>query len=326
MRRLIIIFVFITGCVFVVEAQSDPNARDLQVLSKWFEGEFDNDSQLWLEGRRDWKGTEEHKHRRIHATHVKIDASSIGEYVFYVEEYVDDIDTIITRQRVVSLESVPDSGYILMKIYFLKDGPQYYLRNNEGMFTGKVTEDDLFGLDGCDVVIRREGEQYEGHMRYKACQLGEGVLKRYSLHDIIISKNQYWRIDQTYLVSNDQIDSGHPSSVPFKMRKAEYYKCDVSFYDKAYYMPSDKDTKYTGERIHNQGGSKWFYNPATEKKYILQIREKEYPFYSSGSDFLMLRFKQEDKLASDVIVTVSPGTKALSFNMGKASAFCEKEN
>lgn len=326
MKRVIILFALITGCNFTAQAQSDPNARDLEVLSKWFEGTFDNDSQLWLEGRRDWKGKEEYKHQRNHATHIKINAPALGEHVFYVEEFIDDIDSVITRQRVVSFESEPDSGHIQMKIYFLKEGEQYHLRNNEGTFTHSITEDDLFGLDGCDVVIRREGEQYEGHMRHKACQFGEGDLRRYSVHDIIISKSQYWRIDQTYLVSNDNFHDGNPSPIPFKMRKAAYYKCDVSFYEKAYYMPSDKDTKYTGERIHNQGGSKWFYNPVTEKKHILQIREKEYPFYSSGSDFLMLRFKQEDKLASDVIVTVSPGTKTLSFNMGQSSAFCEKED
>jgi hypothetical protein len=223
----------------------------------------------------------------------------------------------------VSFESVADSSFIEMKIYFLKDGADYYLNNNGGSFDHEISMDDLFVLDGCGLIIKRQGEQYIGRMRHKACQFGEGDLKRYSVHNIIISQNQYWRIDKTFLLSNNELYAGNPSSDYHKMRKAQNYSCDVSFYEKAYYLPSELDKKYTEVRIHNQGGSDWFYNPIEEKKYMLQIREKEYPFYESGSDFLMVRFKAEDSVASNVIVTASPGTKNLSFNIGTASASCQ---
>ncbi|MEM6699525.1 MAG: hypothetical protein AAF599_14075, partial [Bacteroidota bacterium] len=50
-------------------AQSDPNARDLVKLTQWFEGEFDNDSQIWYENRYSWKGNPEERHHRIHTFH-----------------------------------------------------------------------------------------------------------------------------------------------------------------------------------------------------------------------------------------------------------------
>ncbi len=62
------------------------------------------------------------------------------------------------------------------------------------------------------------------------------------------------------------------------------------------------------------------------KKHMVQIREKEYQFYEQGSDYLMIRCKVEDAVASNVIVTTSPGTKNLSFNMGSASASCELQD
>ena len=320
--RQVINILLISLFALQLSAQSDPNARDLRILTEWFEGEFDNDSQLWLEGRRDWKGNEEEKHERLHVTHLRIDAAEIGRNVFYVEEYSDDIDSVITRQRIVSFESDPQQGSMIMKIYFLRDGEKYFLRNNKGLFEHNLSRENLFSIDGCDLIFTRSGEQYEGRMHAKACQFGEGDLRRYSVHDVIISQHQYWRIDQTYLTKNDEFYRGNPSMIPYKMRKASYYNCDVSFFEKAYYLPSDLDKKYEDIPVHNQGCSKWIYNPIEEKRYMLQIREKEYPFYETGSDFLMIRFKAEDAVASNVIVTASPGTKNISFNIGTASANC----
>ena len=302
-------------------SQLDPNARDLRILANWFEGEFDNDEQLWYEGRM--KVPEEDRHDRLHATHKRIDAGEIGEFVFYVEEYMSDDPDSIIRQRVVSFESVPDSAFIKMKLYFLKDAKRFILANQREDTYANITMEDLFGLDGCNLVFRRQGEQYHGSMRHKACQFGNGEKLRYSQHDMIISKTNYWRVDRTFLVKDDSFYSGHSTADPHIMRKANLYSCDVSFYEKAYYMPSEKDKKYQNVIIHDQGGSKLFYNPIEDKNYMLQLRSKEYPFYESGSDFFMMRLKEEGALASNLIVTATPGTKNISFNMGTASASCE---
>jgi len=321
--QMLTLLFLITGCK-VSYSQSDPNARDLRVLTEWFEGVFDNDSQLWYEGRRTWTGNPDEKHGRIHATHKRLDASDIGNHVFYIEEYIDDDPAQIARQRVVSFESIPETNEIAMRLYFLKDADKYLLDSNVHMAFPVIGQEDLFAIDGCDVFFIRVGEQYHGSMRQKGCQFGEGELRRYSVHDMTISKNQYWRVDRTFLVSNDKFHKGHPNAEPHKMRRAKNYSCDVSFHEKAYYIPSDNDKKYEGALIHNQGGMQWFDNPINGKKYGVQLREKEYPFYEEGSDFFMLRFIEEGALASTVIVTTAPNAPSLSFQIGWASANCKR--
>lgn len=317
-----LILIFIISCSFLSYGQSDPNARDLRILTEWFEGEFDNDAQLWLEGRRDWKGNPDEKHSRLHVVHKKIIASDVGEHVFYIEEYIDNDPRSIVRQRVVSFESIPTSDEIVMKIFFLQDAERFQLDSNRLVDT-QLELKELYALNGCDVIFKRSGEQYHGSMRSKACRLGEGELARYSVHDMVVSQNQYWRVDQTYLFSNDQHYKGHPNDEPYKLRRATNYTCDVSFHEKAYYIPSDKDKKYKGAVIHNQGGMQWFDNPIDGKKYGVQLREKEYPFYNEGSDFLMLRFIEEGAVASTAIITTSPRTPSISFQIGWASAHCK---
>lgn len=328
MKRIYIIFsLIIFGICLVNQAfgQSDPYARDLVLLSKWFEGEFDNDSQIWLENRRDWKGNPDEKHQRLHTIHTRLQLPEIGEQVFYVEEYMDDDRSKVVRQRIVNFYSDPEAQGIRMQIFFLKDASAYVSAYQNVELLQGISQADLSNLQGCDVIFKREGEQYHGAMLDKACQFGEGEQKRYSVHDMVISANQYWRVDRTFLVKDDSFYKGHPNTEPYKMRRAQYYSCDVSFHEKAYYLPSDKDKRYKGVKVHNQGGMEWFYNPITEKKYGVQLREKEYPFYASGSDFFMLRFIEEGKLASEVIVTTEPHASQISFQIGWASANCKQE-
>ncbi len=327
-KKTILSFLFIfsisTLTTLLYAQNNDPNARDLVLLTKWFEGAFDNDSQIWFENRRNWAGKEEEKHERIHAVHKRINAKDIGDYVFYIEEFTGEDSTNITRQRIISFKSNAPEETIEMELYFIQDSKKYLgAYQTPEVFKG-LKKEDLFGLDGCNVFFKRKGEQYHGSMKDKTCQFGKDDLKRYSVHDMIISENQYWRVDRTFLVKDDSFHKGHPNNIPHKMRKANYYSCNIAFHEKAYYLPSEKDKKFNNILIHNQGGLKWFKNPIDGKTYAIQLREKQYPFYKEGSDFFMMRFKEKGQLASKTIILSEPNPKKIGFQMGWASCICEK--
>jgi len=324
MKKLLLTTSILILGLLSLEAQSDPYARDLLKICEYFEGEFDNDSQLWFQGRRGWSGNEEDKHIRIHAIHTRIEAPDIGQNVFYVEEYIDNNPDSIIRQRIVNFRSDLYMDGIAMDLYFLQNAKRYRGAHLAGNLLDSLSKSNLFQLEGCGVIFKREADQFFGQMQDKACQFGKVDKRRYSVHDIHLSPNKYWRIDQTYLVSNDKLHSGHASEVPFKMRKAQSYRCNVSFTEKGYYDPSGNDKKYEDVIIHNQGGSETFYNPIKDKTYILQLREKEYPYYSEGSDFFMLRFIEENATRSEVIVTSEPNINKISFSLGWSSAACYK--
>jgi hypothetical protein len=301
-------------------AQLDPNTRDILLLTKWFEGEFDNDSQLWFEGRMEIKDV----HERVHTIHTRIEAPEIGKHVFYIEEYTGGDTTNISRQRIVSFKSNAPKEEIEMELYFLKDSKKYLGGYKNLEIFKNFSKNNLFGLDGCNVFFTKVGEQYQGSMRDKACVFGEGNLKRYSVHNMTISKNQYWRVDRTFLMKDDSFHKGHPNSVPHKMRRADIYSCDVNFYMKSYAEPDEGDVAIKGLKIHDQGGFAWVTYPKDNKKYGFQLRDKEYPFYATGSDFFMMRFIEEGKKRSNILVTAEPDAKKLSFNSGWVSCFCQK--
>lgn len=306
----------------------DPNVRDLGLLAKWFEGEYDNDEQLWVEARQDWWGKADEKHGRMHAIHKRIKADSIGKYVFYIEEYMDDDPTNVGRQRIVSFESLGEKKQgIVMKLYFLKDATKYLMASEtHKTMLENVTMESLFGLDGCDVIFQRVGQQFQGSMGDKACQFGKGDELRYSVHDMTISEGEYWRVDRTFLVKDNSFWKGHPNAEPHKMRKAKIYTCDVSFYEKAYYLPGEKDKSYKGLKVHDQGGTAYLLNPVDGKTYFVQLRNKQYPFYDlEDSDFFFLRFKEKGAQASTALAFAAPGATKVGFQINWASATCECE-
>jgi len=319
-----LVLVFLGSCSVELFSQNyNPYARDLVNITKFFEGEFDNDAQLWFQDRRDWPGDESEKHNRIHAIHTKIIAPNIGKHVFYVEEYKDGNSNDIKGQRIVNFKVDVAAGGIRMKIFFLKDKRSIVDGKDAVGAYENLTSDDLVSTDGCDIIFKREGDQFVGHIGNKTCQFGEGDETRYSKYKIILSEKKYWRVDQTYFLANDKFHMGHPTDVPYKMRKATPYKCSVGFYEKGYYSGSENDKRYENIIIHNQGGMEYFENPMDKKVYGLQLREKEYPFYTEGSDFFMMRFIEKDQTRSTVIVTAEPNAKRLSFSLGWASGSCE---
>ncbi len=300
----------------------DPFSRDLVLMSKWFEGSFDNDSQRWFEEDRRWQGEQKDKHRRNHAKHLRITNSSIGEHVFYVEEYADDDPDQVWRQRIVSLQSEPARG-IQMKLFFIKDA-KAFIGKDAKQVAAMVDERNLTNVPSCDVWFRREGEQFEGQMDGQKCVLGEGEKRRYSQHDIVLSENQYWRIDKTWLFSNGKMYQGETSNEPIKMRRASMYECKVSMPFISYAEPHKNDVSLSGLIVHNQGGTAKFTDPKTNKEFELQLREKQYPYYKEGSDFFLMRLKEVSAKYSAALVTTAPNPDKLSVNVGNMAASCKR--
>lgn len=306
------------------QSNADPFTRDLVLISKWFEGTFDNDSQIWFENDRRWGGKEGHKHRQNHAIHLPLEMPELGEHVFYVEEYFDNDPTKVWRQRIVSFHSQPPKG-IRMKLYFLSpDAAKLALKSGEEI-TNKLSIDKLSNVETCDVWFKRNGSQFEGKMDDKACVFGEGEKRRYSEHNLTLSEDKYWRIDRTWLFSNGEIYKGHLGDEPSKMRRAKNYNCQVSMPYVSYAEPHEKDVALKGLLVHNQGGSAQFENPRTNKTFELQLREKEYPYYKQGADFFLLRLKEVGAKYSAALVTTAPNPERLSVNIGNMSAYCERQ-
>lgn len=278
---------------YAAQGPSDPHARDLLILADWFEGEFDNEGQLWFEADPRSATPEAERHERLHTLHRRIDAPAFGDHVFYVEEYRDNDPAQIVRQRLVTFRSDPAAGGIRMQQGFFRKAERFQGGFADPVRFARLKPRQVFFMNECDVIWRREASQFKGAMKPKACVFGEGAERRYSVHNLILSQDKYWRVDATYLVADDSLHIGFPSDQPHQLRRAKRYQCEAQFG-----APGTEKQVVDGLSVHSQGGLATATRASDGQAFDLLIREKEYPYYTERPDFIYFSVRRSGEQRS----------------------------
>jgi len=87
---------------------------DLELFLAWFPGEYDNHEQVW---QKNLDGVD-HPHEHIHHIFAPAEVRSIGENVFYVQQYLDADPSKVYRQRLYRL-SVDEGEHAIRLDIFL---------------------------------------------------------------------------------------------------------------------------------------------------------------------------------------------------------------
>lgn len=298
----------------------DPHARDLLILTEWFEGEFDNEEQLWFEADPRSETPEQERHIRLHTMHRRLELPPFGEHVFYVEEYKDNDPEALVRQRLVVFSSQGLGGAIRMQQGFFKQPEAARGAQFDADKLADLGRDDVFFLDECDVYWRRVAGQYEGSMRPKACVFGEGAERRYSVHNLILSETKYWRVDATRLVADDSLHVGFDESKPTKLRRAKPFVCEVNIR-----LEDGSGQRAEGLRVHSQGGEQTVTREDNGEAYVLRLRDKEYPFYDTRPDFLFLSLRKQGEERSLAYVVSDADSRRLGVSFDGTLAHCYRD-
>lgn len=298
----------------------DPHARDLVLLTQWFEGEFDNEEQLWFQNDPRSNTPEEDRHQRVHTMHRRLDLPEFGDHVFYVEEYKDNDPTEVFRQRFVIFSSEDAAAGIRMQQGFFRDPASALGAQYEPEKLASLTPADVFFMNECDVHWTRVADQFEGGMAPRACEFGEGDLRRYSVHDMVLSADKYWRVDATRLVSNDEIHVGHAEDNPTQMRRAHLFDCELSL------RLEDGSTQTArGLRVHSQGGIQAVERDDNGESYSIRLRDKQYPFYDTRPDFLFMAILKDSDARSVAYAIADPDSRRLGVSANGLNAHCHRE-
>ncbi len=311
----------LTASVAHADDKANPYSRDLKILSAWFEGEFDNAEQEWFELDPRSATPKERLSTRLHTLHRRLDAPQFGEHVFYVEEYKDANPEDVIRQRLVIFSTHADGSGIRMQQGFFKDASKVLGAYDDTSKLANLGTADVVFLDNCDVTWQRSAEQFVGRMAVKQCVFGEGADRRYSVHDLILGSNKYWRIDSTYRVSDDSFFVGNRPDQPSKMRRVKPFICDVYFYgDK----PGEAQV-VTAQRLHSQGGLIRVSRDSDGAEFEVLMRDKEYPYYETRPDFIYLSIRPAGQRRSIAFSVNDPASRQLGLRTQELGAFCHRD-
>ncbi|MEM9209448.1 MAG: chromophore lyase CpcT/CpeT [Pseudomonadota bacterium] len=302
------------------DVPSDPHARDLLILTEWFEGEFDNEEQLWFEADPRSMTPEAERHTRVHTVHRRMALPDFGEHVFYVEEYQNNDPAEIIRQRLVVFSSDGIDGGIRMQQGFFHKPEQALGAHRDASQIAGLEAGDVFFLDGCDVRWRRVAGQFEGSMAEKACVFGEGPLRRYSIHNLVLSQDKYWRVDATRLVADDSLHAGYDENRPTEMRRADPFVCEVTLR-----LEDGSAQRVQDLALHSQGGVQAIVREDTGEELLLRLRDKEYPYYDTRPDFLFLSIRKAGERRSLAYTVTDADARRLGVSFGGTLAHCYRE-
>lgn len=328
----------IFGCAVLVGAltaslvvnaaeEADPFARDLKILTEWFEGEFDNEEQMWFENDPRSATPEDERHSRIHVAHARLDLPQFGDHVFYVEEYIDNDPSKVIRVRFVTFESDLEAGAIRMQQGFFRDQDAALGAHHDRSKLANLTPEDVFFMkdlapdNQCDVFWRRVADQYEGAMIEKGCQLGTDGRgpARYSVHNMVLSADKYWRVDSSFLSADDSLHVGHPVDNPSRMRRARTFQCEGAFRS----AEGSQDIKPF--QIHSQGGMGRFTRDSDGKQFELLMRQKEYPYYETRPDFMYFSVREAGEQRSLVFTVNDADSRRMGVNFNGMIVHCHQD-
>jgi hypothetical protein len=308
---------------------TDPTARDLALFAQWFEGSFDNDAQLWFQNKPEQRPIVTAPHPHNYVQHQRVDAPRLGAAVFYVQASRraadagrDDVALAVWRRELVALSAEgPDPRYRL-RTYRLKS-------DRRGPLTAaNAARWRLAQLDynpACDLVFKRVGDQFEGAIAGTGCTDGVDHVAGYRVDERVLSSRKYWRRSAVRHRQSGARLAGIDSDRYLKMRRADFYRCRVNFPVKEYGVPDPGDVQIDDLLVHDQGGRLQVRNPLNDKRYLVQLREKEYPYSSRDTDFFLFRLREVGERRSVIMLSLDPDPQRITANFGWTQVACTAE-
>lgn len=287
--------------------------EDLALMMQWFEGEFDNFQQYYLE--KEEKVAEPHEH--IHSIFKKADLPAFGPNVFYVLQYLDGDSARIYRQRIYQFSEDPAEKAIRLAIYsFAVDSPYYYAHRNPGRLSG-LSPQQMTRTDGCDVFWKKDGGAFIGYMKEKACNfISKRSGKRIFITDSLrLTPEEIYIRDEAYDEQGAYV-FGHKGKIPHQLKRCHFYRGWILLQKAGF---DDEYITNRGLIWHDQGKRQRLYaedGKATKFSFELACVIK-LNAYGPGKhlEVLKLAIYEDGKDKAVAYTWGSPGAKNIGVNM-----------
>ena len=308
---------------------------DLEQLTEWFTGRFDNH---WQD--KEEKALEaEHPHGRIHSIFAPIDMPELGEHVFYVQQYADGDPSKIYRQRLYSFSTHAERGAVELVIFAPPDPAAVVDAHIEPSKLAGLKVDDLRSYPGCEVYWERRergtaNDHFIGYTIEDACRVVSSRSGRTLVisDDLRLDARSIWIHDRAVDAEGNYV-YGHRGGEPHKLWKARFFDCwTVVRKDAEPLTPPAAEGEeadsgewhvWRGVAVHDQGG-RFAMVPegATEGTFSFEIFEATYRGENTVP-VLELAVREKGKDKSVAYAWTEPDAGRLGINLRYLQVGCK---
>jgi hypothetical protein len=269
------------GAPAAAQPVGGPIEKDLALFLDWFPGRYDNEQQVFWEP--ELKVPEEERHERIHSIFRPVTAPAFGDHVFYVEQFLDGDPSKIYRQRIYAVSADAGANAVRLKIYTPKKPEALAGAWRDPAPLKALRPSDATTVAGCDVLWRRQANQFlgsiaDGACRVKSSRTGEDIVID---DDLVLTDSEIWISDRATTPEGAYV-FGNKAGVPHKLKKVRPFECWTAVLRGAKHGDSGEgldDWQFQrGGLLHDQGGELKLTTDETPARAIrLKLRRVEWP-------------------------------------------------
>jgi hypothetical protein len=210
---------------------------------------------------------------RVQVNVRRIPLPWLGSHVLYVEEYLYDEPFERRRRVLLNLEPPDADGTVRVR---------QYTRKIEATSGGQPTADDVESIEGCDIWLKREGEQFRGGTRDHQCLEHRAREPQWIDYRVVIGESLFWYRKRTLTVANDDLVE-EVAGFPHVVGDARLFNCSISWVS-----PAAKSSRRALDdvELHDRGGRARFRTP-DGRELQLELHGRDWPL-SAGRESLVL--------------------------------------
>jgi hypothetical protein len=264
---------------------SSAAADDVESLEKLWPGVRDSTEEVFISSEPDVAAWGEGSERRVRTVVEPVKAPWLGQHILYLEEFLHDDPDSIRRQLLLDLQpGEPPAKGVRVRVYSFKE-PQHWIHlDKRPRLLLELRRTEVVKAEGCDLMLKKEGDQFTGGTVGRDCiDILDGG-KRYVEYRLVVGQDLYWYRRRVLLRKANELQEEVFGFNWFELNDARLFACRVDW--SASGRRSDL-RPLTRVDLHDQGGRAHFITP-DGRKLELNLHSQDWPFMTDRDALILL--------------------------------------
>jgi CpeT/CpcT family (DUF1001) len=258
---------------------------DVEALGQMWPGVRDSTEEVFISSDPNVSAWGEGSEKRVRTVVAPVDAPWLGQHVLYLEEFLHDDPDSIRRQLLLDMQPAePPAVGVRVRVYSFKEPRRWIHLNRRPRLLTDVHRAAVVKAEGCDLMLRREGDQFVGGTVGRGCIDVRDGGRRYVEWRVVIGDDLYWYRRRILLRKGNDLQEEVFGFNFFELNDARLFACRV-------------DWSATGRRsdlrllarleLHDQGGKARFVTP-DGRNLELTLHSQDWPFMADRDALILL--------------------------------------
>ena len=260
-------------------------SSDVEALGKMWPGVRDSTEEVFISSDPNVSAWGEGSEKRVRTVVAPVEAPWLGQHVLYLEEFLHDDPDSIRRQLLLDMQPAePPAVGVRVRVYSFKEPQRWVHLNRRPRLLTDLHRAQVVKAEGCDLMLRREGDQFVGGTVGRGCLDVRDGGKRYVEWRVVIGDDLYWYRRRILLRKGNDLQEEVFGFNFFELNDARLFACRVDW--SATGRRSDLHL-LTRLELHDQGGKARFVTP-DGRNLELTLHSQDWPFMADRDALILL--------------------------------------